>query len=116
MRTTLTCVRRRQRKFDQAAGGDHPTVNQKRVMLERCSKVRRKILSWMETQTQFMPEVAVLRTQAAAKRAEESGTQPIAGELVQDIALLLPSELPAETSCEKQLQEFEFRLREGQVY
>ncbi|KAJ7092128.1 hypothetical protein C8R43DRAFT_908179, partial [Mycena crocata] len=79
-------------------------VNQKRVMLERCSKARRKILSWMETQTQFMPEVAVLRTAAAAERAEASRAKPVAGELVQD------------TPCLPELQEYEFRLRMGQAH
>ncbi|KAJ7760049.1 hypothetical protein B0H16DRAFT_1313165, partial [Mycena metata] len=106
----------RQLRFDQAAAGDHPTVDQKRVMLERCSKARRKILSWMETQVQFMPEVTVLRAQAAEKRAEASGTKPVAGELVQDIALFLPSRLPGDVACLQQLQDFEFRLREGQAH
>ncbi|KAJ7817081.1 hypothetical protein B0H13DRAFT_2242339 [Mycena leptocephala] len=54
---------------EKGAAGNHPTLTQKRVMLERCSKARRKILSWMETQTQFMPEVAVLRAASAAKHA-----------------------------------------------
>ncbi|KAJ7141036.1 hypothetical protein C8R44DRAFT_604776, partial [Mycena epipterygia] len=106
----------RQLKFDQAATGNHPTIGQKRVMLERCSKARRKVLSWMDTQTSFMPEVAVLRTEAAEKRAEESGLKPVAGELVQDMPLLLPSALDAGVPCVVELQNFEFRLREGQAH
>lgn len=85
-------------------------------MLERCSKMRRKILSWMDTQTQFMPEVAVLRAAAAAKRATASKTKPVAGELVQDMPLLLPSQLESGVGCLRELQEFEFRLREGQAH
>ncbi|KAJ7155297.1 hypothetical protein C8R46DRAFT_910682, partial [Mycena filopes] len=102
--------------FDQASAGDHPTVDQKRVMLERCSKARRKILAWMDTQVLFMPEVTVLRGAAAEKRAEESRTKPIAGELVQDIPLLLPSGLAADVVCLRQLQDFEFRLQQGQAH
>lgn len=101
-------------KFDQAATGMHPTIGQKRVMLERCSKARRKILAWMDTQTMFMPEVAVLRAAAAVKHSEESGVRPVAGELVQDIALLMPSELDAGVPCLVELQDYEFRLRVGQ--
>ncbi|KAJ7145502.1 hypothetical protein C8R46DRAFT_918383, partial [Mycena filopes] len=106
----------RQVKFDQADTGNHPTLTQKCVMLERCSKTRRKVFSWMETQTQFMPEVAVLRTAAAAAREEEGGTHPVPGELVQDLRLLLPSALEADTPCMQELREFEFRLREGQAH
>ncbi|KAJ7471708.1 hypothetical protein B0H11DRAFT_2237257 [Mycena galericulata] len=106
----------RQLKFDQAAAGAHPTVDQKRVMLERCSKARRKILTWMDVQAQFMPEVSVLRAAAAEKRAEESRTNPVAGELVQDMPLLLPSDLPPDVTCLRELQDFEFRLREGQAH
>ncbi|KAJ6467032.1 hypothetical protein DFH09DRAFT_1112085 [Mycena vulgaris] len=75
-------------KFNQAATGDHPTIQQKRIMLERCSKTRRKILSWMEIQTPFMPEVAASRAAVAEQRAEASRLKPVAGDLVQDIPLL----------------------------
>ncbi|KAK6978078.1 hypothetical protein R3P38DRAFT_2580509, partial [Favolaschia claudopus] len=105
---------RRELKFDQAAVGLHPTVTQRRLMLERCSKLRRKVLSWMETQTQFMPSVTVVRAEAAAKR--QSPVQPAAGELVQDIPLLMPSALAPNGACPQELQEFEFRLREGQAH
>ncbi|KAJ7107449.1 hypothetical protein C8R44DRAFT_885462 [Mycena epipterygia] len=91
-------------------------VGSKRVMLEWCSKARRKVLSWMDTQTLFMPEVAVLRTEAAEKRVEESRLKPVAGELVQDMPLLLLSGLDAGVPCVVELQNFEFRLREGQAH
>ncbi|KAJ6542094.1 hypothetical protein DFH09DRAFT_929200 [Mycena vulgaris] len=103
-------------KFDQAATGDHPTIQQKRIMLERCSKTRRKILSWMEIQTPFMPEVAASRAAVAEQRAEASRLKPVAGDLVQDIPLLLPSALDVEVPCLRELQSFEFRLREGQAH
>ncbi|KAK7030015.1 hypothetical protein R3P38DRAFT_3314632 [Favolaschia claudopus] len=101
-------------KFDQASVGLHPTVTQKRLMLERCSKLRRKVLSWMTTQAQFMPAVTVVRAEAAAKR--QNPVQPAAGELVQDIPLLLPSALAEDVACPRELQEFEFRLRKGQAH
>ncbi|KAJ6575960.1 hypothetical protein DFH09DRAFT_915004 [Mycena vulgaris] len=103
-------------KHDQDAMGDHPTISQKRIMLERCSKTRRKILAWIDMQTSFMPEVAVLRAAAAEKRAEASGLEPVQGDLVQDIPLLFPSGLEADTACIPELQHFEFRLREGQAH
>ncbi|KAJ7079804.1 hypothetical protein B0H15DRAFT_953890 [Mycena belliarum] len=103
-------------KFDQAAAGIHPTLTQKRVMLERCSKARRKILAWMDVQTTFMPEVAVLRAAAAAERAEASGINPVAGELVQDLRLLLPSALEVGVTCLPELQSFELQLRVGQAH
>ncbi|KAJ6524914.1 hypothetical protein DFH09DRAFT_1095930 [Mycena vulgaris] len=106
----------RQLKADQAATGNHPTIPQKRVMLERCSKTRRKILAWMDMQTTFMPEVAVLRAAAAERRAEEGGLRPVAGELVQDLPLLMPSALDARVACLPELQLFELRLREGQAH
>ncbi|KAJ6484283.1 hypothetical protein DFH09DRAFT_1252934 [Mycena vulgaris] len=106
----------RQLKFDQGVTGDHPTVKQKREMLERCSKTRRKILAWMDVQTSFMPEVAVLRSAAVERRAQESRLQPVAGDLVQDMPLLLPSALEPGVACLPELQGFEFRLREGQAH
>ncbi|KAJ7075957.1 hypothetical protein B0H15DRAFT_791204 [Mycena belliarum] len=106
----------RQLKFDQAATGLHPTLNQKRVMLERCSKLRRKILAWTDLQTLFMPELAVLRTAAIEERAAASRTKPIAGDLVQDIALLMPSQIEREVVCLRELQEFELALRQGQAH
>ncbi|KAJ6529050.1 hypothetical protein DFH09DRAFT_1412508 [Mycena vulgaris] len=106
----------RQLKFDQAATGNHPTIQQKRVMLERCSKTRRKILAWMDMQTTFMPEVGVLRAAAAEKRAEEARLKPVAGDLVQDLPLLMPSALDVSVACLPELQLFELRLREGQAH
>ncbi|KAJ6595066.1 hypothetical protein DFH09DRAFT_1305749 [Mycena vulgaris] len=106
----------RELKFDQAAAGLHPTLAQKRVMLERCGKTRHKLLLWMDTQMLFMPEVVVLRTAAADACTKASQLKPVAGELVQDIPLLLPSALEAHVACMRELQEYEFRLREGQAH
>ncbi|KAJ7093330.1 hypothetical protein B0H15DRAFT_776920 [Mycena belliarum] len=106
----------RQLRFDQAATGAHPTLVQKRVMLERCSKARRKILTWMDIQTPFMPEVAAIRAAAAEERAIGAGMGPVAGELVQNMPLLLPSALGVDVPCIRELQGFEFQLREGQAH
>ncbi|KAJ7260647.1 hypothetical protein C8J57DRAFT_1636746 [Mycena rebaudengoi] len=43
--------------FDVTATGLHPTDDQRRVMVERMSKLRRRILAWMVIQTQFFPSV-----------------------------------------------------------
>ncbi|KAJ6523886.1 hypothetical protein DFH09DRAFT_1329751 [Mycena vulgaris] len=91
-------------KHDQDATRDHPTISQKRIMLERCSKTRRKILAWID------------RRPAAEKRAEASGLEPVQGDLVQDIPLLFPSGLEANTAYIPELQRVEFCLREGQAH
>ncbi|KAJ7611090.1 hypothetical protein DFH06DRAFT_1016313 [Mycena polygramma] len=101
---------------EQHAAGLHPTVDQRRIMFERCGKTRRKLIAWMQLQEQFMPEVAVLRSTAATERAKQSKTKPLEGELVQNMAVFMPSHLDGDVPCLRELQEFEFRLRQGQAH
>ncbi|KAJ7604333.1 hypothetical protein B0H17DRAFT_1222240 [Mycena rosella] len=86
----------RQLKFNQAVTGLHPMVAQKRIMLEQCSKACRKVLSWIDGQTLFMPKVAVMRAAVTVEHAWKAGVEPIASKLVQDILLLLLSGLDAD--------------------
>ncbi|KAJ6553851.1 hypothetical protein B0H10DRAFT_2241820 [Mycena sp. CBHHK59/15] len=101
--------------FDAAAIGLHPTPDQRRIMVERTSKLRRKIEAWIED-----------RARALAAR-----TQPVPGVKVQDTRLWLPSEImnqpppppqairgnggDREAACKEEVMECEYRLRVGQA-
>ncbi|KAJ7438372.1 hypothetical protein B0H11DRAFT_1752825 [Mycena galericulata] len=96
---------RRTLGFDMAAMGQHPTDDQERKMIERTSKLRRKIESWIDHQQGFVPRV-------------------VPGVKVQDIKLWLPSvmmRVPGalrkveSTWCPQDLQQYEYRLRVGQA-
>ncbi|KAJ6607278.1 hypothetical protein B0H10DRAFT_1631100, partial [Mycena sp. CBHHK59/15] len=107
--------------FDIASTGLHPTADQRRTMLERTSKLRRKIFAWMEKQTPFMPRVAWLQDQEDAARARTTRTQPVPGVKVHEIQLWLPSAMMARHQasdlewCTREVIEFEYRLRVGQA-
>ncbi|KAJ7279177.1 hypothetical protein C8J57DRAFT_1713062 [Mycena rebaudengoi] len=104
--------------WDTASTGLHPTDNQRTALVERTSKLRRKIMSWMEIQVQFFPQVSKLRDLEDAARARTSRTQPIQGVRVQDLALWLPSAIqrqPSET-CAPDVLEYEYRMRVGQAH
>ncbi|KAJ7863782.1 hypothetical protein B0H14DRAFT_2574722 [Mycena olivaceomarginata] len=46
---------------DVAATGLHPTDGQRRAMMERSSKLRRKIVAWINVQQKFFPALANIR-------------------------------------------------------
>ncbi|KAJ7253593.1 hypothetical protein C8J57DRAFT_1519322 [Mycena rebaudengoi] len=109
--------------FDVAATGLHPTDTQRRVMVERTSKLRRKILAWMVIQTQFFPVVARIRELEDAARMRVGETQALPGVLCHNIALWLPSALMGragatreEMGCKTRVLEAEYRLRVGQAH
>jgi hypothetical protein len=72
---------------DTAALKTHASDGQKTTILERGNKLQRKIASWIQTQTEFQPGVAVLR-EAADQAAK---MQPTSGVPVEGIELWLPS-------------------------
>ncbi|KAJ7249573.1 hypothetical protein C8J57DRAFT_1079532, partial [Mycena rebaudengoi] len=110
----------RQLAYDQSEVGLHPTLSQKRTMLERVSKLRRKVLAWIVIQTSHMPQVALVHAKAEEEASTKAGTKPRGPLLVQDIDLLLPSQLDNDVPCahspQRELQQFEWRLREGQAH
>ncbi|KAJ7744840.1 hypothetical protein B0H14DRAFT_2637253 [Mycena olivaceomarginata] len=63
----------------------HPTDGQRRAMIERTSKLRRKIVAWAEVQQKFFPALVNIREQG----------QSIPGLRVSDIPLWLPSVVAA---------------------
>ncbi|KAJ7739347.1 hypothetical protein B0H16DRAFT_1465303 [Mycena metata] len=108
--------------FDTAATGLHPTTNQRRSMVERTSKLRRKILVWMDIQHGFFPSIKVLRAKEDEARARAARTQPIPGLQVHEIKLWLPSTLMKRaggmrrmTDLQKEAVTYEYRLRVGQA-
>ncbi|KAJ7257694.1 hypothetical protein C8J57DRAFT_1436922 [Mycena rebaudengoi] len=105
--------------WETAATGLHPTDKQRTALVERTSKLRRKIVTWMEIQAQFFPQVLILRDLEDAARVRASRTQPIQGVKVQDLALWLPSALQkkgTETPCAPDVLEYEYRMRVGQAH
>ncbi|KAJ7198441.1 hypothetical protein C8J57DRAFT_1635386 [Mycena rebaudengoi] len=108
---------------DVAAMGQHPSDDQRRVMVERTSKLRRKILSWMDIQMQHFPFVTRVRELEDRARVRMSKTQVIPGILVHEMALWLLSTLmnragatQAESGCKTTVVEYEYRLRVGQAH
>ncbi|KAJ7033047.1 hypothetical protein C8F04DRAFT_958139, partial [Mycena alexandri] len=110
-------------RFDASAAGLHPTKDQSRTMVERTSKVRRKILAWIDIQRGFFPVVDSLREHEDHVRARVAKTQPIPGVQAYDIALWMPSAIAkapgwARRQRSKLLDDaldHEYRLRVGQA-
>ncbi|KAJ7080573.1 hypothetical protein B0H15DRAFT_953443 [Mycena belliarum] len=107
--------------FDVAGTGLHPTDNQRRAMVERTAKLRRKIFAWIDVQVKFFPELVRIRELEDQARARSAGSQPIPGVKVSDLTLWLPSAMVAGPgaesrvpSCTREIQQHEYRLRVGQ--
>ncbi|KAJ7774532.1 hypothetical protein DFH07DRAFT_767230 [Mycena maculata] len=65
--------------FDMAGTGLHPTDGQRRAILERSSKLRRKIVAWIDLQTKFFPglqNVRELEDEVGARAAESQQAVP----------------------------------------
>ncbi|KAJ7112861.1 hypothetical protein C8R43DRAFT_903440, partial [Mycena crocata] len=110
-------------RFDIAGAGLHPTTDQSRTMLERTSKLRRKIVAWIDIQRGFFPIVDSLRALEHAARARTSKAQPIPGVQVYDLKLWMPSMIVKQAGASrmevsavmKDAQDHEFRMRVGQA-
>jgi hypothetical protein len=76
---------------DTTALKTHASDGQKTTILERGNKLRCKIASWIQTQTEFQPGMAVLREAADQARARAAKMQPTSGVPVEAIELWLPS-------------------------
>ncbi|KAJ7281287.1 hypothetical protein C8J57DRAFT_1057258 [Mycena rebaudengoi] len=95
----------------------------RRVMVERTSKLRRKILAWMDIQAQFFPIVMRIRELEDRARTRAATTQVVPGILVHEMALWMPSGLANcpgarddDGRCKQSVLEFEYRLRMGQAH
>jgi septin family protein len=91
-------------------------------MVERMSKLRRKIFTWVELQTSFFPGLQNVRQQEDEERARLAEGQAVPGISVSDLKLWLPSAIAAmearavrDISVPKAVHEHEYRLRVGQA-
>ncbi|KAJ7688528.1 hypothetical protein B0H14DRAFT_3533268 [Mycena olivaceomarginata] len=107
---------------DVAATGLHPTDGQRHAMMERTSKLRRKIVAWTDVQQKFFPALANVRAREDEARARVVEGQPVPGVTVSSIKLWLPSHVasaPAADAAEVVLKDtvlmHEYRLRVGIV-
>ncbi|KAK7007802.1 hypothetical protein R3P38DRAFT_3324954 [Favolaschia claudopus] len=103
---------------DISSTGLHPTDGQRRAMTERTSKLRRKILAWIEVQTKFWPALANVREREDSERTRQS--EGVAGVKVSAITLWLPSALRASVGAtdvviQTSVLEMEYRLRVAQA-
>ncbi|KAJ6448587.1 hypothetical protein C8R45DRAFT_1132896 [Mycena sanguinolenta] len=94
--------------------GLHPTDGQRRAMTERTSKLRRKIVAWIDIQHKFFPALANVRAREDDRRARVAADgQSVPGVPVSDVALWLPSavlEAPGKVKAE-----VAYRLRIAQA-
>ncbi|KAJ7053673.1 hypothetical protein C8F01DRAFT_1374953 [Mycena amicta] len=109
---------------DMAGMRVHATERQRASMLERTSKLRRKIFAWIDIQTQFFPSLERLRQQDNDARADValSQGQAIPGIGVAEIKLWLPSAMRERAGsqslsdgCTPEILRYEFRMRAGQA-
>jgi hypothetical protein len=89
-------------------------------MMERTSKLRRKIVAWIDVQQKFFPALANVRAREDEARARVAEGQPVPGVTVSSIKLWLPSHVasaPAADAAEIVLKDtvlmHEYRLRVG---
>ncbi|KAJ6587763.1 hypothetical protein B0H10DRAFT_2233949 [Mycena sp. CBHHK59/15] len=99
-----------------AAVGSHETVDQERRRVERETKLRRKVVAWMDVELQFIPHVAQLRALDDAARARAAATQASPGIRAHEMKLWLPSAIANKAPCDRQLYEYEYMLRKGQAH
>ncbi|KAJ7897598.1 hypothetical protein B0H14DRAFT_3589450 [Mycena olivaceomarginata] len=104
---------------DVASTGLHPTDGQRRAMIERTSKLRRKIFAWIEVQTKFFPAPKNIREVEDNTRAQMGAGEPILGIAVSDVKLWLPSAIAVasqeEVPVDTETYQHEYRLRVGQA-
>ncbi|KAJ7291355.1 hypothetical protein C8J57DRAFT_1491846 [Mycena rebaudengoi] len=106
-------------RWDVAATGLHPTDKQRTAMVERTSKLRRKIVAWMEIQVQFFPQVVTLRGLDDTEQAQISRTQAIPGIKEHELELWLPSAVQKKAGvapCPSEVLEYEYRMHVGQAH
>jgi hypothetical protein len=107
----LMLIHRRHLRADSAALGIHATDLQLAKIRERSNAMRRKIKSWWAIQQLYMPGAVVLRNRA--DRALPDGAAEIK---VEDLTLWLPSTVGRKSVIDRNIQSYEFQLREAQAH
>lgn len=87
--------------------GLHATQLQRARIIERSTRLRRRIEAWQEFQYLYMPAVAMLRNHA--DREDEA---PV---VTTDMDLMLPSQVLGRVTCDVKLSEYEWNLRYAQA-
>ncbi|KAK7028741.1 hypothetical protein R3P38DRAFT_2937983 [Favolaschia claudopus] len=104
---------------DVAATGLHPSDGQRRAMMERTSKLRRKVSAWIDIQHRFFPGLANSRARDDELRAREAAGEPIPGVEVPRLKLWLPSQVLGENNrdvvVKRSILQYEYRLRVAQA-
>ncbi|KAF8138624.1 hypothetical protein EV363DRAFT_1394065 [Boletus edulis] len=93
--------------------GEHATDRQKSQLQQRTNLLMRRIEAWTKIQTLFIPGVAGLREVVQGTRTTRPSDQL---QRPQDFPLLLPSSILRRVSYDRTLEEFEWKLREGQAH
>ncbi|KAJ7017626.1 hypothetical protein C8F04DRAFT_1279060 [Mycena alexandri] len=106
-------------KFDSDAIGLHLTDDQRRNLVERSSKLRRKLNVWIETQSKFFPVVTKMRDADDKARKRAARTRVVPGVRVENVSLLMPSAMWKRRGnrvdvCKADVLRHEYRLRVGQ--
>ncbi|KAF7300835.1 hypothetical protein MKEN_01309400 [Mycena kentingensis (nom. inval.)] len=108
---------------DMSALGAHATDRQRTSIVERSTKLRRKIAAWIDIQLQFFPVVEQLRLADDAARARVAAqAQTVPGVRVGDIPLWLPSAIKQRVGatektrdgCTEEILMFEYKMRVGE--
>jgi hypothetical protein len=90
-------------------------------MIERTSKLRRKIFAWIDVQTKFFPSLAIVWELEDAARARAVQSQTVPGIKVSDIMLWLPSAIAAspprsDIVCMEDVLDHEYCMCVGQAH
>lgn len=94
---------------------DNPTAKKQATLTETGNKLRRQIFQWIDVQALFIPRLPALRARDERIRAAAAPIEGVPPVKVQNIQLYLPSALVAFLPCDRELQQYEWRLREAQA-
>ncbi|KDQ23596.1 hypothetical protein PLEOSDRAFT_1048381, partial [Pleurotus ostreatus PC15] len=92
---------------DSKALGALATEHQRSQLIERRSRLQRRITAWCQIQSLYMPGIVDLRNAAATDCSSAAA---------ETIKLLLPSDIIATTPCDSKLIAYEWRLRYGLAF
>ncbi|KDQ25464.1 hypothetical protein PLEOSDRAFT_1106392 [Pleurotus ostreatus PC15] len=94
--------------IDAKSLGPHSTELQKSQLVERRTRLQRRIVAWCRIQELYMPCVVPLRNRAEEAAGGSSNAE--------HIKLFLPSDVIRSARFDYQLARYEWRLRHGQAF
>lgn len=90
--------------------GQHATALQKAKIIERNNGLRRRVTSWCDIQSLYIPGTTLLRALDAQHRPVDAPEIK-----VYELELWLPSSIGRKVTCDQSLRECEWDLREAQA-